>query len=259
MENAKMFIESKFGGTSPKLYWPWPHHTSYYRNSSLAFAISNTGTSTNTNEGTPLKPKFVVHLGNKTEPITGPVLRLLNLAAQFAPPTATDTLDSRIVKLFRGELRVDFSFSRDDGPWPTYWMTEGEVIPVTGVSVTLRLYPDTFSYPVIGSTPRRRPRIFGRSDRPAWREIHKRAKFGVKFSRQRDKLVETPNDKGFGNDGTSDWKENVRDAAKRVAVDAAKAAVSSAAKGLSDAAAKKAGATIKKRAANALKEIIRKR
>lgn len=115
------------------------------------------------------------------------------------------------------------------------------------------------SVPTALPLPKRQPRKFGRSARPAWLKFHSEWKTGRKFTRQTAKLTATPNDKGFGNDGTSDWKENIRDAAKRVAVDAAKAAVSSAAKGLSDAAAKKAGATIKKRAANALKEIIRKR
>jgi hypothetical protein len=127
------------------------------------------------------------------------------------------------------------------------------------VELNLRFSADNVSTPRLIPLGKRRQRIYGRSDRPNWREVYTQAKFGKKFTKQRDKLVETPNEKGFGNDGTSDWKENIRDSAKRVAVDAAKAAVSSAAKGLSDAAAKKAGATIKKRAANALKEILRKR
>lgn len=106
---------------------------------------------------------------------------------------------------------------------------------------------------------KRRARIFGRSDRPAWRDIHAAAKAGIKFKRNKEKLIASPNDNGFGNDGTRDWKEGIRDAAKRVAVDAAKAAVNSATKGIADAAAKKAGARIKKKAAAALKELLRKR
>jgi len=53
--------------------------------------------------------------------------------------------------------------------------------------------------PLFSTLGPRRPRIFGRSDRPAWREIHHEAYIGKKFTKQTKKLVENPNESGFGN------------------------------------------------------------
>jgi len=105
----------------------------------------------------------------------------------------------------------------------------------------------------------RKPRIYGQKDSAWWRQFHSEWRNGRKFTRQTSKLVAHPNAKGFGNDGTKDWKDSIRDAAKRVAVNVAQDAVKSAAKNLKDKAARAAGARIKKQATNALKEILRKR
>jgi len=79
---------------------------------------------------------------------------------------------------------------------------------------------------------KRRARIYGRSDRPAWRQIHDEWKTGKKFTLQTKKLKETPNERGFGKEGTEEWKDKLLRGAKsaigRVAKDAIKSAVDKA-------------------------------
>lgn len=186
---------------------------------------------------------------------------LVNLSASFLTPTGGGTPQAYFITLTEAKDPSNPGFG-DKGTYNV------EVAFNTFVDITIRF--DRAQIGVIGWSAmhsirsfepimRRRPRIFGRSDKPAWREVHHEAFVGKKFTKQTKKLVDNPNDKGFGNDGTKDWKDGIRDAAKRVAVKVAKDAVKSAAKGLHDAASKKAGVAIKKRATNALKDILRKR
>lgn len=141
---------------------------------------------------------------------------------------------------------------------PTY-APGGGSSPCQNFVIILEAIAEGTTFPVLERFERRKPRFAGRTALPKWIEQHETISIGRKFRRNKEKLVESPNDNGFGNDGTRTWKDGIRDAAKRVAVGAAKSAVASATKSLTDAAAKKAGARIKKRASSALKEILRKR
>jgi len=102
---------------------------------------------------------------------------------------------------------------------------------------------------------RRRKRKAGRSALPKWLEQYDDLKKARRFKRNRNKLKKNPNAKGFGQSGTGGWKDKIRDAAKRIAVDAAKSAVSSATKGLTDDCAKRAGNAIKRRVAKTLRRL----
>lgn len=257
-QNYDSFMQHTFGGSFPRLYWPASDQNVWYQARNARIILTNYIPPSD--PSTPSRRRFVILTGLKTEPVTEPVRRILVGIEKFAPYTSTDTFSSRLVKLFNGYLLVDGKMTRtDDGPWPTFW-DDGDltsVYPCLSVSFTFNIYPDSFSYPVIEDTKPRRRRIYGRSDRPAWRKIHAEAFLGKKFARQRDKLIATPNGRGFGNSTTTDWRDKAWSKAKKIAVDAAKGAVKDGAKHIikqSDIRRK-----LKDTVANKLKEIVRKR
>jgi len=139
-------------------------------------------------------------------------------------------------------------------PWP-----EPNDFPYFGWFLNFRLGNPLVDQRLFTVFLRRRSRIYGRSDRPAWRKIHEDLVAGRKFLRNKEKLRKDPNGKKFGKKGTGTWKEGIRNAAQRIVVDAAKSAVRSATQKLIDDCAKKAGVKIKKRTFNTLKELLRKR
>lgn len=107
---------------------------------------------------------------------------------------------------------------------------------------------------------KRRPRISGRSDRPAWREVLRKIEAGRKFRRWRKKLEKNPNGKGFGNEWASNFRGKLKDFASSTAAKAAQSAANEFIKKHDPCANK---GTFKKRlnrAINAkLKEMKRKR
>jgi len=102
------------------------------------------------------------------------------------------------------------------------------------VDVQLKLFDEKISLPTFLPLPKRRPRKYGRSALPRWLEIYRELTIGRKFTRQTKRLQETPNERGFGKEGTEEWKDKLLRGAKnavgRVAKDAIKSAVDSAVK-----------------------------
>jgi len=78
----------------------------------------------------------------------------------------------------------------------------------------------------------RKPRYYGQKDSKSWRGFVSEWKTGKKFTKQTKKLVATPNERGFGKEGTEEWKDKLLRGAKsaigRVAKDAIKSAVDKA-------------------------------
>jgi len=261
-KRAAKFITALISPDSiPTLFWSTS--SSFWQRSAAFFNVTNyVAPESPDGQTATFKKRLVYHSGNSSIAITEPVRLLLVRLNNIVP----GDFNTRLVSLFNGYLRIDATFTRSEFPelpdelWPCGWNSADDTLaPCLTASVTLNIYPDRFTYPSISPLGPRRARIYGQKDSARWRKFHAEWKLGRKFTRQTDKLVENPNDKGFGNDGTKDWKDGIRDAAKRVAVDAAKSAVASATKGITDRAAKKVGTAIKKRATNALKEILRKR
>ena len=128
-------------------------------------------------------------------------------------------------------------------------------------SIILEARDALWSIPVIETFQRRKPRIYGKSDTPTWRKEHAEIMLGRKFSRQRDKLVEHPNEKGFGNDAKQDntlyskLKSKAVDIVKDAAIDGLKAG----AKTIKDRAKKQVASKLKASVLRKLKETVRKR
>lgn len=134
-----------------------------------------------------------------------------------------------------------------------------ETVSLASITFSLSFPSSTVGSPFRVYEPlvRRKPRIYGRSDRPAWRKIHDEAAMGKKFTKKRDELVAGNNENGYGNAATSDWKDKAWKKAKSIAIDAAKGAVKDGAKHILKNASQRA--TLKKTVNNRLKELIRPR
>jgi len=91
---------------------------------------------------------------------------------------------------------------------------------------------DSAKIPLFFPLGPRKPRYYGQKDSKSWREFVSEWKTGKKFTKQTKKLVATPNERGFGKEGTEEWKDKLLRGAKgaigRVAKDAIKSAVDKA-------------------------------